>query len=48
VYLRERMNLKELREVTGEWFRYYNSARPHQALGSKTPDEVYYEYRVAV
>ena len=30
------------------WVRYYNSDRPHQALGYKTPDEVYYGYRVAV
>ena len=42
VYLREKMGLKELKEVTKEWVEYYNSERPHQSLGYKTPDEVYY------
>jgi len=42
VYLRDRMGLKELKEVTKEWVEYYNSERPHQSLGYKTPDEVYY------
>jgi len=36
------MGLKELKEVTKEWVEYYNSERPHQSLGYKTPDEVYY------
>ncbi len=48
VYLRGRMGLKELKEITRDWLRYYNSDRPHQALGYKTPDEVYYNCRVAV
>ena len=48
VYLRERMGLKELKETTRDWVRYYNSDRPHQSLGYKSPNEVYYGYRVAV
>ena len=42
VYLREKVELKELKEVTKEWVEYYNKERPHQSLGYKTPDEVYY------
>jgi len=42
VYLREEVELKELKGVTREWVEYYNKERPHQALGYKTPDEVYY------
>ena len=42
VYLRDRQGLRELREVTGKWVKYYNSKRLHQSLGYKTPDEVYY------
>ena len=39
----EKMELKELKEKTKEWVRYYNGERLHQALGYRTPDEVYYE-----
>ncbi|MCD6370623.1 MAG: integrase core domain-containing protein [Thermoplasmata archaeon] len=42
MYLREKVELKELKEVTKEWVEYYNKERPHQSLGYKTPDEVYY------
>ena len=42
VYLRERMGLKKLKEVTREWVDYYNKVRPHQALGYRVPDEVYH------
>jgi len=38
----EKMELKELKEKTEKWVRYYNSERLHQALGYRTPDEVYY------
>jgi putative transposase len=27
--------------VTGEWIRFYNTRRPHQALGMKTPAMAY-------
>ena len=41
VYLRDRMDLRELKEITRVWVKYYNSERPHQGLGYRTPDEVY-------
>ncbi len=42
VYLWDKMDLRELKEKTKEWVRYYNSERLHQALEYKTPDEVFY------
>ena len=42
VYLRDRLGLRELKEVTGEWVDYHNRERPHQSPGYRTPDEVYY------
>ena len=33
--------LDEARQALGRWFRYYNEKRPHQALGMKTPKEIY-------
>ena len=42
VYLRDRVNLKELKGITKEWVKYYNKERPHQSLGYKLPDDVYY------
>ncbi|MGA8276996.1 MAG: integrase core domain-containing protein [Rhodanobacteraceae bacterium] len=27
--------------MIGDWIQFYNSRRPHQALGMKTPDEAY-------
>jgi len=42
VYLRDRMDLRELKEITKEWVDYYNRERPHQSLGYKAPDDVYY------
>jgi len=47
VYLMEKMSINELKEITREWVEYYNKERPHQALGYRTPDEVYYENEVA-
>jgi transposase InsO family protein len=40
--------LREVKEVTKEWVKYYNGNRLHQALGYRTPDEVYYGKRVEV
>ena len=45
VQLWDRVGLKEIKEKTREWVEYYNSQRQHQALGYKTPDEVYYGER---
>lgn len=34
--------------VIGDWIEFYNTRRPHQALGMKTPAEVYRKaYRLA-
>ena len=27
--------------VIGDWIQFYNSGRPHQALGMQAPDEAY-------
>lgn len=34
-------SLEEARQALRKWFHYYNEHRPHQALGMKTPREVY-------
>ena len=41
VYLRERADGFEARRVIGEWIDFYNTERPHSALGGKTPAEAY-------
>ena len=33
---------KETRLAIGQWFKSYNSERPHFSLGKRTPDEVYF------
>ena len=34
-------SLQHAMRVIGDWIQFYNSRRPHQALGMKTPDEAY-------
>ena len=41
VYLKAYQNGKDARIGIGEYFRFYNMARPHQALGYRTPGEVF-------
>ena len=41
VYLKAYQNGKEARTGLGDYFRFYNSLRPHQSLGYLTPTEVY-------
>ena len=41
VYLRELADGFEARRVIGEWIDFYNTERPHSALGGKTPAEAY-------
>ena len=41
VYLHAFETGSELRVGLGRWIGYYNTARPHSALGGKTPDEAY-------
>lgn len=42
VYLHDYQSVKEARKRTGEYFRFYNLDRSHQALGDRTPYEVHY------
>jgi putative transposase len=42
VYLHEYRTVAEARAQLGDYFRFYNDERPHEALGYKTPREVYY------
>ena len=41
VYLRELADGFEARRVIGEWIGFYNTERPHSALGGRTPTEAY-------
>ena len=41
VYLHAYANLSEARAGIGRYLAFYNSERPHQALGYQTPDEFY-------
>ncbi len=42
VYLKAYANAGEARRELGAYFRFYNERRPHQALGYRTPAEVFY------
>jgi putative transposase len=41
VYLKAYQDGREARAGIGEYFRFYDTERPHQALGYRTPAEVY-------
>lgn len=41
VYLKHYETLREAREGLTAYFRFYNTERPHQSLGNRTPAEVY-------
>jgi len=41
VYLKAYQNGKDARIGISDYFRFYNTARPHQALGYRTPGEVF-------
>ena len=41
VYLRAYESPAELEAGTGRWFDHYNTRRPHQAFGYRTPLDVY-------
>jgi len=30
-------NISEVSEITNKWVRFYNSERPHESLGNRTP-----------
>ena len=42
VYLKAYANVAEARRELGDYFRFYNDLRPHQALGYRTPTEVFH------
>ena len=42
VYLKAYANATEARREMGAYFRFYNNQRPHQALGYRTPAEVFH------
>ena len=42
VYLKAYANAGEARREPGAYFRFYNEQRPHQALGYRTPAEVFH------
>jgi len=43
LYLWSFNNGTELRQGLGQWFKFYNAERSHQALDNLTPDEVYFD-----
>ena len=46
VYLKAYNDAREARVGIGEYFRFYNTTRPHQSLDYRTPAEVYYSITV--
>ena len=42
VYLKVYVNAGETRRELVAYFRFYNNQRPHQALGYRTPAEVFH------
>jgi putative transposase len=42
VYLKDYSNMHEAKISLGQYFDFYNNERPHQSLGNRTPEEVYY------
>ncbi len=43
VYLKAYANASEARRELGAYLRFYNDQRPHQALGYRTPAEVFHQ-----
>jgi transposase InsO family protein len=48
VYLKAYQDGRAARSEIGKYIRFYNTERPHQSLGYKTPAEEYYLEPVAV
>ena len=47
VYLKACTSASEARRELGAYFRFYNNQRPHQALGYRTPAEVFHQVKNA-
>ncbi len=45
VYLTDHQDGVELERGLTAYFRFYNTERPHQALGYRTPKQVHFEKR---
>ena len=43
IYLKDYQDVDESRRGIGVYFRFYNQERLHQALGYRTPSEVYFD-----
>lgn len=43
VYLKDYRSMAEARENLRQYFRFYNTQRPHQSLAYRTPAEVYFD-----
>jgi putative transposase len=48
VYLKAYQDAKEARAEIGRYIRFYNSERPHQSLGYKTPVQEYFAGHIEV
>ena len=44
VFLQQYANVNELYAGVTRYFHHYNAQRPHQALGYKTPEAIYYSH----
>ena len=42
VYLKDYANVREAINGINRYFKFYNTQRPHQSLGYKTPEQVYF------
>ena len=42
VYLKDHASVLEAQRGLEDYFRFYNGLRPHQALGYRTPGEVFH------
>lgn len=42
VYLKEYSDIRDVKKCMQRYFEFYNTERPHQSLGYKTPEEIYY------
>ncbi len=42
VYLKDYSGVRDAKDSLRQYFDFYNNDRPHQSLGNRTPEEVYY------